>query len=243
MLIREGLDRDPSADRRLASLLAAIAGALNAAAFYAVGFFAANMTGNVSALSWHVATGEWLLVLFYVSIICFFVVGAAIATLLLNIGRQRGISGVYAYGVLAEAILLATLGGAEFWLPAGWHMSVLVLGLAFLMGLQNALVTRISGARVRTTHVSGMATDIGIELAVAYEMRGGRASLEEVEHNAGKLRLHLYTILAFLAGGVAGVLAFRSIGGWLLIICAVVLLGIAANGLTKARKLRPVAAP
>jgi uncharacterized membrane protein YoaK (UPF0700 family) len=33
----------------------------------------------------------------------------------------------------------------------------------FLMGLQNAVVTRISNARVRTTHVSGTATDIGIE--------------------------------------------------------------------------------
>ena len=32
------------------------------------------------------------------------------------------------------------------------------------MGLQNALVTRVSGAVVRTTHMTGVLTDIGIEL-------------------------------------------------------------------------------
>ncbi|WP_200847882.1 DUF1275 family protein [Rhizobium sp. 18055] len=59
MLIRQGADRDELADR-LATSLAAVAGALNAAAFYAVGFFSANMTGNVSLLSDHVAIGDWL---------------------------------------------------------------------------------------------------------------------------------------------------------------------------------------
>ena len=40
--------------------------------------------------------------------------------------------------------------------------------------LQNAVVTHISDARVRTTHVSGMATDIGIELGTAFDILRGR---------------------------------------------------------------------
>ncbi|MGO8462711.1 DUF1275 family protein, partial [Rhizobium ruizarguesonis] len=51
---------------------------------------------------------------------------------------------------------------------------MLVPGLAFLMGLQNAVVKRISDARVRTTHVSGMATDLGIELGIAFDILCGR---------------------------------------------------------------------
>ena len=47
MLTREGSNRNELIDRRLAAYLAAVAGALNAAAFSAVGFFSANMTGNV----------------------------------------------------------------------------------------------------------------------------------------------------------------------------------------------------
>ena len=44
--IGEGISRSDALDRKLAASLAAVAGALNAAAFYAVGFFSANMTGN-----------------------------------------------------------------------------------------------------------------------------------------------------------------------------------------------------
>ncbi len=51
MLIREGADRNDTIDLLLAGCLAGIAGALNTAAFYTVGFFSANMTGNVSARS------------------------------------------------------------------------------------------------------------------------------------------------------------------------------------------------
>ncbi|MGR4847140.1 hypothetical protein ACIPSK_31790 [Rhizobium sp. LARHSG275] len=39
--------------------------------------------------------------------------------------------------------------GADLWMMANWRVSLLVLGPAFLMGLQNATVTRISDARVR----------------------------------------------------------------------------------------------
>ncbi len=66
------------------------------------------------------------------------------------------------------------------------------------MGLQNAVVTRISDARVRTTHVSGMATDIGIELGIAFDILRGRDRETDAAHNRSKLRLHLYTIAAFL---------------------------------------------
>ncbi|URK87760.1 DUF1275 domain-containing protein [Rhizobium sp. RCAM05350] len=50
--------RDDRTDRQLASHLAAVAGALNAGALYAVGFFSANMTGNISALSYNLAIGD-----------------------------------------------------------------------------------------------------------------------------------------------------------------------------------------
>ncbi|MCP5810116.1 DUF1275 domain-containing protein, partial [Klebsiella pneumoniae] len=79
-----------------------------------------------------------------------------------------------AYSILVEACLLALLGLADIWLLTVWRPPLLILGLAFLMGLQNATVTRISDARVRTTHVSGMATDIGIELGIAFDILRGR---------------------------------------------------------------------
>lgn len=237
MLVRQGSHRNEKIDRGLAASLAAIAGALNASAFYAVGFFSANMTGNVSTLSDHLAVGQWLSALFYGGIVVAFVFGAAVSTLIVNEGRRRNVHAIYAYSILTEALLLAILGCADLWLLTEWRVPVLILGLAFLMGLQNAVVTRISDARVRTTHVSGMATDLGIELGIAFDILCGRELLAEARHNLIKLRLHFYTIAAFLIGGVLGVIVYRAVGGYLLILAAVVLMVIALEAIWRARAM------
>ncbi|QDG94686.1 DUF1275 domain-containing protein (plasmid) [Rhizobium sp. NIBRBAC000502774] len=232
MLISQGGARSERINLNLACTLAAIAGALNAAAFYAVGFFSANMTGNVSVLSDDIATSQWLPALFYMAIVVIFILGAALSSIMINAGRRRGIQGIYAYSVLAEALLLLPLGAADLWMQETvWRVPILVLGLAFLMGLQNATVTRISDARVRTTHVSGMATDIGIEIGIAFDILRGKDGGAYASDNRSKLRLHLFTIAAFLMGGIIGVVLYQAIAGYLLVIAAALLMVIALNGL------------
>ena len=66
-------------------------------------------------------------------------------------------------------------------------------------GLQNALATRYSGAVVRTTHLTGIFTDLGIILGA--KLRG-----EPID--ARKLQLFLVIILGFIAGGTGGALGF-----------------------------------
>ncbi|MBO9195962.1 DUF1275 domain-containing protein [Rhizobium sp. 16-449-1b] len=209
MLISQGAARNERINLNLACSLAMIAGALNAAAFYAVGFFSANMTGNVSSLSDHLATAHWGQAVFFFTVIIIFILGAAISSLLINSGRRRGIAAIYAYSILLEAILLAVLGIADIWFLAMWRPPLLTLGLAFLMGLQNATVTRISDARVRTTHVSGMATDVGIELGIALDILRGREPDTYAVENRTRLTLHIWTIGAFLVGGV---FAYQHVG-------------------------------
>lgn len=238
MLIRQGRDRNSDVDRRLACTLAAIAGALNTAAFYAVGFFSANMTGNVSALSNHLALGDLANGAFFLLIVGAFILGALVSTLLINVGRRRNIGGIYAFSILAEGMMLALLGCAELWLPQAHRGSVLILCLSFLMGLQNAVVTRISDARVRTTHVSGMATDIGIELGMLFDIARGAERSEDGRKFATRLRLHGQSVLSFLAGGIAGVLIYRVVGDLLLLGAAAVLLAIAVPGIIRSHGLR-----
>lgn len=238
MLIRQGTARSDDVDRRLACILAAIAGALNTAAFHAVGFFSANMTGNVSALSDHAALGEWWVGVFYLLIVLTFIIGAAVSTLLINAGRRRHMRSIFAVSILAEAVLMALLGCAELWLPQGQRGPVLILGLSFLMGLQNAVVTRISDARVRTTHVSGMSTDIGIELSMLFDIARGRELDADAAPYRSKLRLHAQTVLSFLAGGIAGVVIYQAIGSRLLFGAAALLLIMALMGILRAHGLR-----
>jgi uncharacterized membrane protein YoaK (UPF0700 family) len=235
MLLRQGEARSHAVDRRLACILAAIAGALNTAAFHAVGFFSANMTGNVSLLSDHTASGEWWLSAFYLSIVLAFVCGAGVSTLLINAGRRRNIRSIYAIGILAEAILMVVLGVFELLMPTMERGSILILGLSFLMGIQNAVVTRISDARVRTTHVSGMSTDIGIELSMLFDIARGRELQADADAYRSKLRLHVQTVLSFLAGGVVGVVAYQVMGTRMLFVTAALLFLMAGNAIVRSR--------
>lgn len=107
------------------------------------------------------------------------------------------------------------------------------------MGMQNAVATSLSDARVRATHVSGIATDLGIELALLFDVARGREPQASGATAGAKLRLHLETISSFIVGGVVGVATYAEIGlraG--LFGAAFALLFMALNGLWQAG--RPV---
>lgn len=232
MLIREGDQRTAAVDVKLAASLAGIAGALNAAGFQAAGFFSANMTGNVSSLSDYLGLGNFGLVGTFGALIIAFIAGAFFSGLLIEAGRRRRILGIYAYSILVEAMLLVALAMADILLPTMQSGPPLAFGLSFIMGLQNAATTRISNARVRTTHVSGMATDIGLNLA-ALTAQGADHSIARE-----RLGLHLATLAAFLIGGVVGVLAYLAVGGFFLAIAAGILFIIALPEARRSRSLR-----
>jgi uncharacterized membrane protein YoaK (UPF0700 family) len=223
MLVRQGEARGEAVDQKLAGVLAGIAGAINTAAFAAVGFFSANMTGNVSLLSDHIATANFQTSAFFLAVVALFIGGSAASTLLINFGKRQKSRAIYAYNILIEGLLLGILGVADPCLPLAVRGPILILGLSFLMGLQNAVVTQISGARVRTTHVSGLATDIGIGLGTLFDTFRGKETIEIGRHYVSRLRLHGVTICSFLFGGIIGVLVYRAAGGTLFLLAAAVL--------------------
>ena len=197
------------------------------------------MTGNVSALADHLAAGDVGVVATYLALVLTFISGAAVSAIMINAGRRRNVAGIYAFSILAEAVLLAGLACADLWLTDQARGTSLAYGLSFLMGLQNAVVTRISNARVRTTHITGMVTDIGIELGNLLDLAAHRGSRDELDrtasYNADKLRLHGVTVLSFLCGGVFGVLAYRRFGPVFLFEAALVLLLLALPGIVGRR--------
>jgi uncharacterized membrane protein YoaK (UPF0700 family) len=232
MLVHEGAARTPEADRKLALSLAGVAGALNTAGFYAVGLYASNMTGNVSAISDRAGTGDFVLAAQALLLVLLFVLGAATATLLVRGRRRRGGAGAYAFGVCAEAILLCLVGTLVLCLREPARSHALVLGLSFALGVQNALVTKISEARVRATHITGTITDIGIELARWIDSRAlGRGNL--TPHDPVRLHLHLLTVCAFLGGGLVGILVYRTLGVGLLFAAGALLAALAAPALRR----------
>lgn len=123
-----------------------MAGALNAVGFLVAGSFTANMTGNISAMADQAAVGAFGVALSFGGLVVAFVLGAVFAALTVMAGARRGLRTVYAWVVMAEAVVLIGLGGAMVAdLP---EQTTLVVVLSFVMGLQNAVTTMISKARV-----------------------------------------------------------------------------------------------
>jgi uncharacterized membrane protein YoaK (UPF0700 family) len=230
MLIRVGDERTANIDLALAGLLSSVAGALNAVGFLIAGSFTANMTGNISAFADTLADGAVLISLSFAGLVVAFIFGAGMAALVIQAGERKKIRSIYALAIAGEAVVLLLLSAALVLAPLGMHETFLVVILSFVMGLQNAVTTMISRARVRTTHVSGMATDIGIELAA---LVGGDASRQDA---LPKLSLHSLTLACFAVGGVCGAVLFGFVGYWLFVIAAAILLLIAAPEALRAHR-------
>lgn len=207
------LQRTPQADLKLGTVLAFVAGAANAGGFLAVGQYTSHMTGMVSALADHLVLGQFMLAGAALVAVLAFLLGAMTTAWLVNWGMRHELRSAYGLPLFVEAALLLVFGlfGAAMSL---WHtvfLPVTVVLLCYIMGLQNAVITKISRAVIRTTHVTGLLTDLGIELGkLLYVNR--HTDAPPVVANRARIRVHAQLALSFLLGGVAGALGFKHLG-------------------------------
>ena len=130
------------------------------------------MTGLTASVADHLVLGGSAIVATGLMGIATFVAGAAACAVLFNWGRRRGLRGRYANVLVLEALLVLLFGLLAEAFAWRHRDLVFVAVLCFTMGMQNAIITKISDAQIRTTHVTGMITDIGIELGkLAYVSR------------------------------------------------------------------------
>ena len=174
--------------------LACIAGMVNVVGY--LGFehqAVSHLTGTTSLLGAALARGDWRAVGHLWGVLVAFCLGAMVSGLIiqdsaLRLGRRYGV-------VLAlESLLLAT---AVPLFARGYVSGALLAAMA--CGLQNAMVTSYSGSLVRTTHLSGMFTDLGIGLG--HLLRGMPLPVR-------RLTLSGLIISGFLAGGILGAWLF-----------------------------------
>jgi uncharacterized membrane protein YoaK (UPF0700 family) len=207
------LQRTPQADLKLGTVLAFVAGAANAGGFLAVGQYTSHMTGMLSALADNLVLGQFVLVGAGIASVLAFLFGAMSTAWIVNWGMRLRLRSAYGLPLLLEAALLLVFGlfGAAMSLWQTVFLPVTVVLLCFIMGLQNAVITKISQARIRTTHVTGLVTDLGIELGkLLYVNR--HPEMQPVRADRERLRVHAQLVLSFLVGGIAGALGFKHLG-------------------------------
>lgn len=153
---------------RLAITLAWVAGYTNILTVITCGTVTSHVSGTASNLGWYVSEGSWRLAAFAFFLLAMFFLGAAASGVFTELGRRRGWESIYALPIAVETMLLAALAiGFEFHdhgerqsgAPLYWLAGVASLA----MGLQNATITRISSGVVRTSHITGVLTDLGLE--------------------------------------------------------------------------------
>lgn len=219
MLSHTGAKRTYKHNVKLASLLGLAAGFVNAAGFLAFAVLTTNVTGHAALFAERLAMEDWKTARVVALWMVLFLAGAFISSfIVLRIGKNQRYS--YVTPILIEtAILLAvailgcrydnTLVSRELF--AG--------SLLFAMGLQNALVTMVSGSMVRTTHLTGTFTDLGIELAqISQKGHEDSAIIKR------RIRLRLVIIGFFLFGALAGAYLFRYIRYYAFLVPAAILI-------------------
>nr|WP_238332853.1 YoaK family protein [Acetobacter sp. DmW_136] len=242
MLLREKSQRSFQMNRQLGSSLAVVAGTVNVLGFLQFGYYCANMTGNASSLALKINALDVRSAFLCFALIASFVLGAIVCTVLVNMGRRKGWGAVYAFSLVLEAAILVTLGIKSAWFAqAGVPDGGATLVLSFVMGLQNATVTRISGSVVRTTHVTGMLTDLGIEISDWLESFYHHVDDEYLDVIKKRLWLHAQIVFCFIVGGILGAVGYMHCKKYILFIVAIILVALAAPGIvenarTSARK-------
>ena len=223
---------------RLGATLCFVAGATNAGGFLAVGQYTSHMTGMLSSVADNLVLGQIKLALAAVASMMAFLLGAMTTAWMVNWALRRNLQSAYARPLLLEAALLLVFGlfGSGINLLASLFAPLTVLLLCFIMGLQNAVITKISHAEIRTTHITGLMTDLGIELGkLLYINRLPSAPL--VTANRARLNMHAKLITSFFVGGLAGAIGFKFVGfiatlplaAWLLLLVARPVLADAKN--------------
>ena len=181
-----------------AMALACVAGMVNVVGFLGFEHQAiSHLTGTTSQLGMALAQGDWRSVGHLWGMLIAFCLGAMLSGLIvqdstLKLGRRYGVV------LLLESLLLLAA------VPLFKQQQIWgALAAAMACGLQNAMATTFSGAVVRTTHLSGMFTDLGIGLG--HLLRGLPLPMR-------RLTLSGLIAASFLAGGIIGASLFLHIG-------------------------------
>lgn len=227
MFRHKGKTRTLQHNLRIASLLSFVAGIVNVAGFLAVQRLTTNVTGHFAFFVDEIFKLNFWQGFIYFLYIFFFLLGSFVSNFIVEMVSKISDRLIYIIPIIIESLILffVALFGQFLILR---NPNLLAFSLLFAMGLQNSLVTTISNATVRTTHLTGLFTDLGIELSQLffYKLKDQKDKL----YSSIKLRLTIISF--FFLGGLIGGIFYSAIKLYVLAIAgAILLIGIVYDDL------------
>jgi len=196
------------------SLLAFLSGSVNAGAFLGCARFVTHVTGFATHFGVDMVEGRFVDALGMLTVPVFFVAGAMGSALLVNRRIETGREPRYDLVMLlvAACMVLSALGGHFHWfgrfgdvahIQSDFFLLVLLCGAS---GLQNAAITSASKGSVRSTHLTGIATDLGIGFVkILYTNLDDRTAMTRRVRTQG---IRIVLVFSFILGSVAGAWLF-----------------------------------
>lgn len=219
MFRHQGKTRTLSHNKKIASLLSFVAGVVNVAGFLSVQRLTTNVTGHFAFFVDEVFKFHFTESFVYFFYILFFFLGSFVSSLLVEIITRKNERLIFVIPTIIESVILFAIAFFGQILIAD-NANIIAFSLLFAMGLQNSLVTRISDAIVRTTHLTGLFTDLGIELSQLFFYK----AKEQKDKLATTIRLRLRIIAYFFSGGIVGGIFYSYLELYVLIIPATMLI-------------------
>jgi uncharacterized membrane protein YoaK (UPF0700 family) len=186
-------------------VLALQAGSLNIFGFLAAHHFVSHTTGFASNFALFFHNAELFESIVFLLLPLSFLAGSFVCGAFTEVRRKKNLSPLYFIPLLLTVVLLLQIyiaGLFDFWSPFGRvetdAKDIFILAiLCFSMGMQNALFTTVSGGIIRTTHLTGLTTDLGIELAESLFLK------KKIFSDRNRFRIGL--IFFFMVGTLGGI--------------------------------------
>lgn len=207
---------------KLGSLTAFSAGMVNVASVIVFFSFTSNVTGYYAILTQEIAKGNWYQVSVVLFWILLFMLGGIISNLIIIHGKGKYNSYVtHSIPLFMEILSILFVGiYLQYFYKDSLHETEILVGaLLFAMGIQNSLTASISNSVVKTTHLTGLTTDLAILISM-FTKETNRQSKALVD----KFHLLLSIVCSYLAGGIFSGLFFNTIGTKTFYVVCVVLL-------------------
>lgn len=206
MFRHKGKSRTLRHNLQIASLLSFVAGVVNVAGFLAVQQLTTNVTGHFAFFVDELFKQHLFVALSYFLYILFFFLGSFFSSFSIETSSRINDRLIYRIPVIVEStiLILVAVFGPQLVARAP---NILAYALLFAMGLQNSLVTTISNASVRTTHLTGLFTDLGIELSQLFFYK----EKEQKGKLYASITLRLTIISFFFLGGFLGGICYTKI--------------------------------
>lgn len=220
MFRHRGKSRTLAHNLKLASLLSFVAGIVNVSGLFAVQRLTTNVTGHFAFFADEMARKNWNQGMAYLLFILAFLSGAFFSNLLVEFISRVNERFMNSIPVGIEIAILTFLAFLRPSSVQDWSDAIACL-LLFSMGLQNALVTSLSNSVVRTTHLTGLFTDLGIELSQLFFYR----KADQQQKLLSSIRLRLTIIFFFFLGGVTGGYGYLLVGIRVLLLSVATLIG------------------